>query len=328
MHKVSLKKAMGVLAAAGMLMGLPGTAEAESPYPNKAIQLVVPYNAGGDTDLVARLFANEFQKAVGQPVMVVNVAGAAGSIATTKVKNSPPDGYTMLLHHSGILASMLTGAIDFSFKDMTVLGSVGLSEGTIWVTGANSPYKDMKDLVKAAKAHPGTVKNGLNFGSQSHAHVVAFEEAAGVQLHNMDVGGIAEKTVSILGGHIDVTEVQIGAVRSYLKAGTMRALGTPADTRYSGLPDVKTFQEQGIPVAMPDRLFWVALPPNAPADVVKTLTAALKKTAASPAIKTDYDKIMITPYFKNASETVAALDHEYAFLSKYKDVFLLKKKKK
>jgi tripartite-type tricarboxylate transporter receptor subunit TctC len=256
----------------------------------------------------------------------VNVAGAAGSIATAKVKNSPADGYTMLLHHSGVLISMITGAIDFSFKDMTVLGSVALSEGTIWVTGANSPYKDMTDIVKAAKANPGTVKNGLNFGSQSHAHVAAFERAAGVQLHNMDVGGIAEKIVALLGGHIDVTEVQVGTVTSYLQTGKMRALGTSAVNRFSGLPDVKTFKEQGIDITMPDRLFWLGLPPGAPEDVIKTITAALGKVAKSPKIKPEYDKVLMTPYFKNAVEATQYLDDEYKFLVQYKDVFQTKKK--
>lgn len=328
MNAYPWKTALGALTVASLLLGAPGEATAEDAYPTKAIQLVVPYNAGGDTDLVARVFANEFQKALHQPVVVVNVSGGSGSIATTKVKNSPPDGYTLLLHHSGILGSMLTGAIDFSYRDLSVLGSVGLSEGTIWVTGANSPYKNMHDLVEAAKARPGAIQNGVNFGSQSHVHEAAFEDAAGVRLHNVDVGGISEKIVAILGGHIDVTEVQVGTVKAYLDAGTMRTLGTTADTRYEGLPDVKTFREQGIDVAMPDRIFWVGMPANAPANVVATLTDALKKTAAQPGIKADFAKIMITPLFKNAAETTAALDHEYEFLSKYKHVFLTKPAKK
>ncbi|MDR1828217.1 MAG: hypothetical protein LBR29_07800 [Methylobacteriaceae bacterium] len=184
----------------------------------------------------------------------------------------------------------------------------------------------MTDVVKEAKAHPGTVKNGLNFGSQSHAHVIAFERTAGVELHNMDVGGIAEKIVAILGGHIEITEVQVGTVISYLQAGKMRALGTPAGNRFSGLPDVKTFKEQGIDVTMPDRLFWVGLPPNAPENVVKTLAAAFEKVAKSPNIKAEYDKILITPYFKDAAGATQYLDDEYNFLIQYKDVFQSSKK--
>lgn len=327
MKIVSLKKTLGLLATTAALFSLAGTTVAADAYPTKAIQVVVPYNPGGDTDLLARVFAKEFEKALGQPVVIVNVNGAAGSIASTKVKNAPADGYTLLFHHSGILVSMITGAIDFSFKDLTMVGSVALSEGTFWVTGANSPYKDMADLAKAAKANPGTVKNGLNFGSQSHAHVAAFERAAGVQLHSMDVGGTAEKIVAVLGGHIDVTEAQVGAVSSYLKAGRMRALGTPSANRFSGLPDVKTFKEQGINITMPDRLYFLALPPSTPENVVKALTAALEKTAKSPAIKTDFDKVEMTPYFKGAAETTAQLDEEYTFLSQYKDVFKTSKKK-
>lgn len=328
MQYVFLKNTIGSLIAAAALVALPGAASAADAYPAKAIQLVVPYNPGGDTDLTARVFAKEFEAAVGQPVVVVNVAGAAGSIATTKVKNAPADGYTILFHHSGVLVSMITGAIDFSYKDLTILGSVALSEGTIWVTGAKSPYKDMSDIVKAAKAKPGTIANGVNFGSQSHVHVAAFERVTGVQLHNQDVGGIAEKIVAILGGHIDATEVQAGTVSSYLQAGSMRALGTPSADRFSGLPDVKTFKEQGIDLVVPDRLFWLGLPPNTPEDVVKVLTAALQKTANSPAIKKDFAKIEITPFFKSAADATARLDNEYKFLAEYKDVFLNAKKKK
>ncbi|MBE0530085.1 MAG: tripartite tricarboxylate transporter substrate binding protein [Rhodospirillales bacterium] len=327
MSAVSLKNTIGLLASAAMLAGLSTAADAADAYPTKAIQLVVPYNPGGDTDLLARVFAKEFEKTLGKPVVVVNVAGAAGSIATTKVKNAPADGYTVLFHHSGVLVSMITGAIDFSYKDMAVLGSVALSEGTIWVTNATSPYKDMADIAKAAKAAPETVKNGLNFGSQSHAHVVAFERAAGVRMHNMDVGGIAEKIVAILGGHIDVSEVQAGTVSSYIQAGRMRALGTPAANRFAGLPEVKTFKEQGIDITMPDRLFWLGLPPNTAADVMKTLTGALEKTAKSPDIAKDYAKIEMTPFFKSAVEATVLLDEEYKFLVEYKDVFQSPKKK-
>lgn len=293
-------------------------------YPSQPIQLIIPYNPGGDTDLLARIFAAQLEKALDNTVVPVNVAGASGSIATTKVYQSAPDGYTMLFHHSGVLGSMLTKAIDFRFDDLTVLGSVGLSEGSIWVTAANSPYQNMEDLVKAAKANPGTVKNGINFGSQTHVHAAAFEEAAGVEMHNVDVGGIGEKIVSILGQHVDVSEVQVGAVQSYLDSGDMRALGTPAAQRFRGLPDVLTFQEQGIDVAMPDRLFWVALPPGAPADVVEKLEAALAEMGKSEELASEYAKVQMTPRFLSAEDTVKYLNDEYEFNSRYKDIFLSK----
>jgi tripartite-type tricarboxylate transporter receptor subunit TctC len=293
-------------------------------YPTQPIQLIIPYNPGGDTDLLARIFASQLEKALDNTVVPVNVAGASGSIATTKVYQAAPDGYTMLFHHSGVLGSMLTKAIDFRFDDLAVLGSVGLSEGSIWVTAASSPYQNMEDLVKAAKANPGTVKNGINFGSQTHVHAAAFEEAAGVEMHNVDVGGIGEKIVSILGQHVDVSEVQVGAVKSYLDSGDMRALGTPAAQRFSGLADVPTFEEQGIDVAMPDRLFWVALPPKAPADVIEKLKAALAEIGKSEELATEYAKVQMTPRFLSAEDTVKYLNDEYEFNSRYEDVFLSK----
>lgn len=291
-------------------------------YPTKPIQLVVPYNPGGDTDLLGRIFATQLGDVLGQTVVPVNMPGASGSIATNHVYQADPDGYTMLFHHSGVLVSMLTNAIDFSFEDMTVIGAVGLSEGSIWVTSAMSPYQNMEDLVEAAKANPGLVKNGINFGSQTHVHAAAFEEAAGVEMHNVDVGGIGEKIVSILGQHVDVSEVQVGAVQSYLESGDMRALGTPAGQRYSGLPDVATFQEQGIDVAMPDRLFWVALPPEASSVAVETLTAALAELAVSEELATEYAKVQMTPYFLSAEEATDYLLTEFEFNSKFEDVFI------
>ncbi|WP_164738226.1 tripartite tricarboxylate transporter substrate binding protein [Frigidibacter oleivorans] len=311
--------AAAAVPALGLLAG--GAAMAQD-YPSKPIQMVIPYNPGGDTDLLGRIFASQLEAALGETVVPVNMAGASGSIATTHVYQAAPDGYTMLFHHSGVLGSMLTGAIDFSFDDLTVLGSVGLSEGSIWVTASSSPYEDMQDVVEAAKASPGTVKNGINFGSQTHVHAAAFEKAAGVEMHNIDVGGIGEKIVSILGQHVDVSEVQVGAVQSYLDSGDMRALGTPAAKRFDGLPDVATFAEQGIDVEMPDRLFWVALPPGAPDDVVETLKGALAELAGSEALKTEYAKVKMTPYFLSAEETVDYLNNEYEFNAQYKDIFL------
>ncbi|MCY0097027.1 Bug family tripartite tricarboxylate transporter substrate binding protein [Hoeflea ulvae] len=314
--------ALAAIPAFGLITA--GAAIAQD-YPSQPIQLVIPYNPGGDSDLLGRIFASQLERVLESTVVPVNVAGASGSIATTKVYQADPDGYTMLFHHSGVLGSMLTKAIDFRFDDLTVLGSVGMSEGSIWVTSASSPYQNMEDLVEAAKANPGTVKNGINFGSQTHVHAAAFEEAAGVEMHNVDVGGIGEKIVSILGKHVDVSEVQVGAVQSYLESGDMRALGTPAAQRFSGLPDVATFQEQGIDVAMPDRLFWVALPPNAPADVVEKLQSALAELGESKELATEYAKVQMTPRFLSAQETADYLNNEFDFNSQYKDIFLSKK---
>ncbi|KFB09341.1 Bug family tripartite tricarboxylate transporter substrate binding protein [Nitratireductor basaltis] len=322
--KLKTLKTLALAAIPALGLATAGPAVAQE-YPSEPIQLVIPYNPGGDTDLLGRIFATQLERVLGSTVVPVNVAGASGSIATTKVYKAEPDGYTMLFHHSGVLGSMLTKAIDFSFDDLTVLGSVGMSEGSIWVTSASSPYQNMEDLVEAAKANPGTVKNGINFGSQTHVHAAAFEEAAGVEMHNVDVGGIGEKIVSILGQHVDVSEVQVGAVQSYLESGDMRALGTPAAQRFSGLPDVATFQEQGIDVAMPDRLFWVALPPNAPAEVVEKLTAALAELGESEELAKEYAKVQMTPRFISAQETVDYLNNEFEFNSKYEDIFLSKK---
>ena len=307
------------------LVVAPQAVSADDAYPSKPVQLIVPYNPGGDTDLLGRLFASELEKTLGETVVVVNVAGASGSVATTKVKESDPDGYTMLFHHSGVLVSMLTGAIDFSYNDMTLLGSVGLSKGSIWVTGANSPYQDIGDVVKASKETPGSVKMGVNFGSQTHVHAVAFERAADVKLHMIDVGGIGEKIVAILGGHVDATEVQAGTVTSYLESGDMRVLGTTAGDRFEGMPDVKTFAEQGVDVAMPDRIFWVAMPAGVPQDVVDTMSKAIAEAGKSETLKAEYAKVKMTPYFLNAKETAEYLDAEYQFNDGYKEVFLSKK---
>lgn len=322
--KLTALKTLALAAIPALGLFTAGSAVAQE-YPSEPIQLVIPYNPGGDSDLVGRIFASQLERVLDSTVVPVNVAGASGSIATTKVYQADPDGYTMLFHHSGVLGSMLTKAIDFRFDDLTVLGSVGMSEGSIWVTSAGSPYQNMEDLVKAAKANPGTVKNGINFGSQTHVHAAAFEKAAGVEMHNVDVGGIGEKIVSILGQHVDVSEVQAGAVQSYLESGDMRALGTPAVQRFHGLPEVATFQEQGIDVAMPNRLFWVALPPNAPADVVEKLTAALAELGESEELATEYAKVKMTQRFLPAQETVDYLNSEFEFNSQYEEIFLSKK---
>lgn len=325
MHVKTL--ASSLLLACGLLAGTWGAAQAAETFPTKSVQMIVPYNAGGDTDLVGRIIAKELQTAFKKPVVVVNVNGGAGSIGATKVKDSTPDGYTALFHHSGLLLSSITESIPFSYKDMTMVGSVALSEGSVWVVNSNSPYKNLQDLIKAAKEKPGTLKNGVNLGSQSHTHGVALEKAADIQLHNVDVGGIAEKNVALLGGHIDVTETQVGAVLGYLKSGRMRVIGTPAARRYAGLPDVPTFKEQGVDLTVPDRIFFITLPPNTPQAVVDAYAAALRQVSASKTTSPELDKIMITPYFRDAKETLAYLDEENAFLSQYKDILLSGKKK-
>lgn len=274
-------------------------------YPDKPIKILVPFAAGGSSDVSARIFAKYAEKELGANIAVVNMAGAAGSIATIEAATSKPDGYTMLWHIPTIATAYHTGTQSFTWDSMTPVANVARFFKA-FVVHKDSPWKNLDDLIKDAKARPGKIKYGVNIGAGLHFEALGFEDATGTRFMMVAGGGDSEQTTSILGKHIDVCSPSDTVVLQYLADGTLRALGTSGNDRLPTLPDIPTYKEQGV-----DFTFWYDLvlygPPKLPEDIVNKWNQAVKKIMENPDAVNDFKKLAMYPAYLDVAATREAL---------------------
>ncbi len=292
---------------------------AQASYPTKPIQVVVPAGAGGDTDLNCRILAKYLEKELGQPVIIVNVNGAGGSLGTRKVKDSAADGYTVLFFHPSMFLNKILGLVDYSFGDFENAGIAVMDDTNIFVVNADSPYKDLKDIIEAAKKNPGKVKFATETGGFTHLQVLAFENETGVKLNVVDVGAAAQKTVALLGRQVDIIGISYGIIKDYVASGKFRVVGVLAEKTNPLIPAVKTFKEQGVNLAFP-KFFYYLFPKGTPQAIVSRFTSAVQKVTSDPACQEELRKFMVSATYMPPAQAVAYMNAQEATYIKYKDL--------
>jgi tripartite-type tricarboxylate transporter receptor subunit TctC len=294
--------------------GSGGEAGSADDYPNKPIQIVVPAGAGGDTDLNTRITAKYLEKELGGKLVVSNVSGAGGTVGAKQVMDSNPDGYTVLTYHNSMIINSLLGLSDFNYEDYKHAGMAISDLTNSFIVSAKSDYKDLNALIKAAKEKPGEITIATETGAFTHLQLLAFQEAAGVELNIVDVGGAADKIKALLAGQVDVVPTQLGLVQQYIESGDFRSLGVMAEERLDGAPDVQTFKEQGVDITF-DKFFFWAFPKDTPQDIVDQFSAALEKVANNPDFQKEIGASFLNAEFKNPEE---AMSHFETLTEKYK----------
>ena len=290
-------------------------------YPDKAIQVVVPAGAGGDTDVNCRIVGKYLEKELGQPIVVVNVNGGGGTLGSRKVKDSAPDGYTALFYHPSMFLNQMMGLVDYGFGDFENAGIAVMDNTNIFVVSASSPYKTLQDLAKAAKDNPGKVKFATETGGFTHLQILAFQAETGAQFNSVDVGAAAQKIVALLGRQVDAIGISYGIIKDYVKAGKFRVIGVESDVRNPLIPEVPTFKEQGVNLSFP-KFFFYLFPKGTPQAVIAKFDAALAKVAADPALKAELNKFMVDPVFMAPAEATKYMKAQQDTYFKYKDLIL------
>jgi tripartite-type tricarboxylate transporter receptor subunit TctC len=286
---VVLTKSFAALAPAAMLVisthaAAQSDAKAAADYPNRPLRFVVPFLAGGPSDVLARTLAQKMNQDWGQPVVVDNRAGAAGIIGADLVAKSASDGYTLMMAQVGDTISMsLYSKLPYNFeRDFAPITLVGLTP-FILVTHPSLPAKNLQELIALAKAKPGTLSFASGgTGVASHLAGELFKSTAGIDVVHVPYKGQAPATADLLGGQVAFMFNNPITSLPHIKAGKLRALAVSTARRFSGLPDVPTVAESGL--AGFDVGFWLGAlaPAGTPRAVINKLNAEMVKILRLP----------------------------------------------
>ncbi len=263
-----------------------GIANAQT-WPSKTVTIVVPFPAGGTTDVLARAVSTKLSTAIGQPVIVDNKPGAGATLGAELVAKAPADGHTLLMgavHHT--VATNYYKTLKYSFeKDFAPITTVALVPNVMTVS-AKAPYNTVKDVIAAGKAAPEKLSYGSNGnGTAQHMIGTQFQMETGTKVLHVPYKGSAPLTTDLLGGQVDMSFDTITPVLPFIKEGKLKALAVTTAKRSSALPNVPTLQESGVPNIAIGTWFGLMAPAATPSAVVSRLNTELVKIIQSPEFK-------------------------------------------
>lgn len=234
----------------------PESSEPDIAWPERTIQIVMPYKPGGDSDTYARLCAERLEKVLGVPVVIVNQNGANNTLAPQSVFSAEADGYNVLYYNSTMMTQEALGVFEelgFSItKDFTAACAIGIDNTYALMARSDSGWSTWTDVVKILKDAPDSVTFSMMYNGNTQYLELAMEEASGVQLKGIDVGsGTADRVVAMLGGQVDLIIGNLSSFTDYIEDGSMVCLGLYTNERNPFFPDIPTLAEQGCPVLCP-----------------------------------------------------------------------------
>jgi tripartite-type tricarboxylate transporter receptor subunit TctC len=259
-------------------------------FPDHAVRLVVPFPAGGTTDILARLLGNALGAQWSQPVVVENKPGASGTIFSEQLARMPADGYTLMLTatHHVINPALYKNLRYDSRKDFTPIAQVAAVPNVLVVNPA-FPAHTVAELIQYAKANPGKVNFGsAGTGGANHLSGELFKSMAGVNMVHIPYKGAAPALNDLLGGQIPVMFDSVPGVLQHIKAGKLRALAVTSLTRSPALPDVPTLDEAGVKGFEATAWFGLYAPGNMPADLTAKLSRDVLAALRSPEIRQQF----------------------------------------
>ena len=261
-------------------------------FPSKPITMIVPFPAGGGSDILARIVAERMRRSLGQPVIVENVGGAGGTIGTARVARSPPDGYTIGFGQwTSHVGSGALFPITFDLlKDLTPVAP--LTTAKLWLVGRGDlPPNNLKELIAWLKANPDKATAAtIGAGSGTQLCLVYLQQNTGTKFQLVPYRGTAPIFTDLLAGHVDLTCPEAGQTLALYRGGKIKAYAVMDKTRWFAAPDVPTTDEAGAPGL--HMTFWYGLwaPAGTPRDIIAKLNAAVIETFADPAVRQRLDR--------------------------------------
>jgi tripartite-type tricarboxylate transporter receptor subunit TctC len=307
-----------VMGAAGTGL-FPEIVNAQDIFPSRAIQIIVPFPPGGVSDLVARPFAAALEKAIKQPVVVVNKTGASGNVGIQGVAVTRPDGYTLLASLSTISVTpevdrIMSRPAAFKLEDFAPIALLA-SDPQVLVVRNEAPWATAADLVADAKKRPNQIKYSPGgIYAIMHLAMELFTHAAGINLVQIPYSGGGPAMTALLGGHVEASTPGPQVVYPQVKAGALRALAVTGSKRLPGFPDVPTMKELGYDV---DYYVWTGLfaPKATPPEVIKVIREATRQAVNSVEFKTAIENMRTTVTYLDADEFRVFWEKEIKTLS-------------
>lgn len=274
---------VGLALSCGLSSGL-ATAQT---YPSKPITFIVPFAAGGTSDVIARLAADEMGRALDQRLVIENVGGAGGSIGLTRAARAAPDGYTLTIGNAGTNAAVYWTTENVQFKPES-FAPVGLIAKTSPVIALrkNFPAATVAEVVAYAKQNPGKITFGhAGVGSSNYLICMSFVKAAAIDVSLVSYRGAAPALNDAMGGHVDGVCDAATSVAAAINGGEVKGLVVSAAHRLKNLPDVPAAQEAGVPAFQAEGWNALFLPAGAPEPIIAKLNEALRKAVASDTVQ-------------------------------------------
>ena len=307
MFKSKLLLGAAALVATVTAGALTNTAAAVD-IPCRTAKLIVPWGAGGGTDVIFRVFVEAANKHGADPeIQVVNIGGQGGNKGAKEAVKAKPDGCTLFAIHQSAITSFLNGRVDFTWD---AFEPVAMLTRTPAIFGANPdvPYNNITELVAAAKEKPGEIVAGGTLGSTSHFVFLLLEDAAGVKFKHVSYDGTRERMTALLAKNIELGEINLASAKKYITTNELKALGITTPERNAEIPDVPTLREQGYDMVYgTDR--GVMLPKGASQELIDYYGAIFEKAAKDPEVVAQmeakgtqvvyYDPAAYTAYFED-----------------------------
>ena len=289
------------------------SAFAQAPYPNRQLQLIVPFPAGGPTDIVARLYAQQLSTLASQPVVVENVSGAAGIIGTQNAARAEPNGYTILFStaSTGVINQVIMKNLPYNFqKDFSMIALIANAPHLL-VVNANLPIKNLTELIALAKQNPGK----LSFASAGAGSIVQmggelFKYQSGIDILHVPYKGGAPATMAVLKGEVDLIVNDLSTFKAQIEDGKLRTLAVAHTSRLKPLPQVPTFIELGMPEMVSSSWWGIAVPVKTSADIQAKLRAWNNIIIANPDYVARLADMAIEPLLMTPEQTQQFLQNE------------------
>jgi len=287
-------------------------ASAWAQYPTRPIKLVVPFAAGGSTDIIARLTAAQLTKELGQAVVVENVGGAAGALGTMQVKNASPDGYTLLI---GTVSTMIVYPAahpkpQYSLDDFVPITNIASMPNVIAVN-PNFPAKDLKEFIAVLKASPGKYSYATSgVGSINHMLGESFQSYSGTQMVHVPYKGSGPAMQDVMGGQVDMIFDQFPSSKGFIDGGKLKLIGAITPQKIPGYPNVLTMQEAGMKGFVDEAWYGLLAPGKVPPEIIARITEAMKKSLANPELRQKLQDVGARPVGNSSAEFAAQIRGE------------------
>lgn len=308
------KTVLGTAVAATLALGAFASQAMAQAWPDKPVKIVVPFSAGGTTDVVARMLGARLGEMWNQSVVIENRAGAGGNIGADAVAKSAPDGYTLLMTSGSIVTvnPHIYAKMPFDAKkDLVPITNVAQGPMLLSVS-ADLPVKNVKELIALAKSKPGSLNFGsAGVGTQVHMAGENFAYAAGIDVLHVPYRGESAALADLAGGQIQLIAANLTASLPFVKQGKVRALGVTSLERSPTLPDIPTVSESGLKGFQNLGWFGLMAPAGTPKAVLDKVHADTAKALSETAVKARLYVVGMTPVGNSPAEFTAAIAREY-----------------